>query len=54
MWPGQSSDLSPIENVRPLLQNYCSRPGHELGTKSAMRQRIRKFFRDFKAEDAIK
>ena len=47
MWAGSSPDLSPIENVWPLLQNFCSRPGHEPGTKRAMRKRILKYFVTF-------
>ncbi len=53
-WPPCSPDLSIIENVWSELQEYVAPYGNEPKTKSAAKQRVRKFFRDYSQERCLK
>lgn len=53
-WPGNSPDLSPVEQVWPLLSNFCQRPGERNIPIPQLKERAGEFFRNFKASDCLK
>jgi len=53
-WPPCSPDLNPIENVWSMMQSKVSPLGGEAKTISALKMRIRRFFKQFPAEMCLK
>ena len=53
-WPGNSPDLSPIEQVWPLLSRHCAPYGSFGVTESQLRSRAQRFFRDFPISQCVK
>lgn len=49
-WPGNSPDISPIEQVWPLLSAYCAPYGSFGVSHEQLKERATRFFADFPAE----
>lgn len=43
-WPGNSADISPIENIWPDLQHFCTPPGDENPSEDELKSRVLAWF----------
>ncbi len=53
-WPGNSPDLNPIEQVWPLLRDFCQRPGERNIDVEVLKERATAFYGKFSQADCLK